>query len=160
MKKNGFHGTQVTYSLVVGISFHCSQSELALAAYNEMVQNALNVFQNMANQHVDSLQLFERIKTEQDCQLNEHLYNIARMSCPKLGLRDKALQLLWQVKASELPVSTASYDLAIGACEVARKPKFALEVYEHLVHQKFTPRRRHNHLFVFDKKLHLGISLG
>ncbi|CAK7323014.1 unnamed protein product [Dovyalis caffra] len=219
MKENGYHGTQITYSLLVSIFFRCSQSELALDAYKEMVQNALkpredtmhavigacskegkwdlalNVFQNMlnhglkpnliscnalinllgkageiklafkvfeifkslghtpdeytwnallsglhrANQHVDSLRLFERIKREQDCQLNEHLYNTVLMSCQKLGLWDKALQLLWQVEASGLPVSTASYNLAIGACEVARKPKVALEVYEHMVHQGCTP---------------------
>jgi pentatricopeptide repeat protein len=61
------------------------------------------------------------------------------MSCQKLGLWDRALQLVWQAEASGLSVSTASYNLAICACEVARKPEVALEVYEHMVHQKCPP---------------------
>ncbi|GFZ19266.1 pentatricopeptide repeat (PPR) superfamily protein [Actinidia rufa] len=48
--------------------------------------------------------------------------------------------LLWQMEeASGLPVPTASYNLVIGACEVARKPKIALQVYERMVHQKCVP---------------------
>lgn len=219
MKENDYHGTQVTYSLLVSIFVCCGRNELALEAYSEMVQNglkpredtlhavigacskkgnwdlALNIFQNMldhglkpnliacnalinllgkageiklafkvfkilkslghtpdeytwnallsglyrANQHVDALQLFERLKREQNSLLNEHLYNTALMSCQKLGLWDRALQLVWQAEASGLSVSTASYNLAIGACEVARKPEVALEVYEHMVHQKCPP---------------------
>ncbi|KDP27211.1 hypothetical protein JCGZ_19910 [Jatropha curcas] len=92
-----------------------------------------------ANQFADALQLFESIKRERSSQINEHLYNTALMSCQKLGLWDKALQLLWQLEASELPISTTSYNLVIGACEIARKPKVALQVYEHMVHQKCTP---------------------
>ncbi|KAJ6421583.1 hypothetical protein OIU84_028871 [Salix udensis] len=219
MKENDYHGTQVTYSLLVSIFVRCGRNELAIEAYSEMVQNglkpredtmhaaigacskkgnrdlALNIFQNMldhglkpnliacnalinllgkageiklafkvfkilkslghtpdeytwnallsglyrAKQHVYVLQLFERIKREQKSQLNEHLYNTALMSCQKLGLWDRALQLVWQVEASGLSVSTASYNLVIGACEVAKKPKVALEVYEHMVHRKCPP---------------------
>ena len=61
------------------------------------------------------------------------------MSCQKLGLWDKALQLLWQMEASGFPVPNASYNLVIGTCEVARKPKIALQVYEHMVHLKCAP---------------------
>ncbi|KAF2283593.1 hypothetical protein GH714_012116 [Hevea brasiliensis] len=92
-----------------------------------------------ANRLADALQLFESIKREQSSQINEHWYNTALMSCQKLGLWDKALQLLWQLEASELSVSTTSYNLVIGACEIARKPKVALQVYEHMVHQNCTP---------------------
>ncbi|KAJ9147558.1 hypothetical protein P3X46_029707 [Hevea brasiliensis] len=92
-----------------------------------------------ANRLADALQLFESIKREKSSQINEHLYNTALMSCQKLGLWDKALQLLWQLEASELSVSTTSYNLVIGACEIARKPKVALQVYEHMVHQNCTP---------------------
>ncbi|EEF36269.1 pentatricopeptide repeat-containing protein, putative [Ricinus communis] len=80
-----------------------------------------------ANQPVDALQLFESIKRGQSSQINEHLYNTALMSCQKVGLWDKALQLLWQLESSGLPVSTTSYNLVIGACETARKPKVALQ---------------------------------
>lgn len=219
MKEDGLIGTRVTYSLLVCIFVRCSQNELALDAYNEMIQNglepgddvmqavissctregkwdlALNLFENMfncrlkpnliscnalinclgkagevklafkvhgiikilghtpdvytwnglltalykANQHADTLQLFRSIKTEQSSELNVHLYNTALMSCQKLGLWENSLQLLWQMEASELPVSTSSYNIVIGACEIGRKPKIALQVYEHMVHQKCTP---------------------
>ncbi|KAK3182723.1 hypothetical protein Dsin_030009 [Dipteronia sinensis] len=92
-----------------------------------------------ANQHADALRLFESLKRDQNSQLNIQLYNTALMSCQKLGLWEKALQLLWQMGASGLLVSTPSYNLVISACEVARKPKVALQVYEHMVHQKCTP---------------------
>ncbi|KAK9197483.1 hypothetical protein WN943_005621 [Citrus x changshan-huyou] len=219
MKEDGLIGTRVTYSLLVCIFARCSQNELALDAYNEMIQNglepgddvtqavigsctregkwdlALNLFENMlngrlkpnliscnalinslgkagevklafkvhgiikilghtpdvytwnglltalykANQHADALQLFESIKTEQSSELNVHLYNTALMACQKLGLWEKSLQLLWQMETSELPVSTSSYNIVIHACEIARKPKIALQVYEHMVHRKCTP---------------------
>ncbi|XP_065855820.1 pentatricopeptide repeat-containing protein At3g29290 [Euphorbia lathyris] len=92
-----------------------------------------------ANQYADAIQLFENIRREQSSQINEHLYNTALMSCQKLGLWDKAVQLLWQLEASELTVSTTSYNLVIGACEVARKPKVALQVYEHMAEQQCAP---------------------
>ncbi|WCJ25632.1 Pentatricopeptide repeat (PPR) superfamily protein [Euphorbia peplus] len=92
-----------------------------------------------ANQYADAIQLFENIRREQISQINEHLYNTALMSCQKLGSWDKAVQLLWQLEASELTVSTTSYNLVIGACEVGRKPKVALQVYEHMAEQQCTP---------------------
>ena len=91
-----------------------------------------------ANQHADVLHLFERIR-EKSSLVNVHLYNTALMSCQKLGSWDRALQLLWQMEASGLLVSTASYNLVIGACETARKPKVALQVYDHMIHQKCVP---------------------
>lgn len=219
IKENGHTGTRVTYCLLVSIFVRCGEHELALDAYNEMIENkfepgidtmqamvgacskegnwdlALNIFQNMldsglkpnaiafnalinslgkaaevelafrvynimksmghspdpytwkallnalyrANRHDDAIKLFESIKRSQRSQLNSHLYNMALMSCSKLGLWDKSLQLLWQLEASELSVSTASYNLVISACEMARKPEVALQVYEHMVHQKCTP---------------------
>ncbi|KAJ4849075.1 hypothetical protein Tsubulata_038303 [Turnera subulata] len=92
-----------------------------------------------ANKHAEALQLFESLNREHNSQLNERLYNSALMSCRKLGLWDNALQVLWQFEASGQPVPTASYNLVIGACKVARKPEVALQVYEHMVHQKCTP---------------------
>ncbi|KAE8659491.1 Pentatricopeptide repeat-containing protein [Hibiscus syriacus] len=91
-----------------------------------------------ANQHADALHLFERIR-QQNSPANLHLYNTALMCCQKLGSWDKALQLLWQLEASGLSVSTTSYNLVIGACETARKPKVALQVYDHMIHQKCVP---------------------
>ncbi|KAF6171726.1 hypothetical protein GIB67_007247 [Kingdonia uniflora] len=91
------------------------------------------------NRYSDAIRLFESIKRERSCQLNAHLYNTALMSCQRLSLWDRALQLLWQMEASELSVSAESYNLVISACETARKPKVALEVYEHMVHSKCSP---------------------
>ncbi|KAK4572588.1 hypothetical protein RGQ29_030848 [Quercus rubra] len=217
MKANGCCPTRVTYCLLISNFVHCSQNELALDAYSEMVQNgfepgndtkqaiisvctkegkwnlALSVFQDMlkgglkpnliacnalinslakagevklafevydittslghspdaytwnallgalynADRHDDVLQLFDSIKRDQG--LNLHLYNTALMSCSKLGSWDRALQLLWQMEAFGLSIPAASYNLVISACEIARKPKVALQVYEHMVHQKCDP---------------------
>ncbi|OVA00751.1 Pentatricopeptide repeat [Macleaya cordata] len=219
LKENGHQGTTVTYGLLISIFIRCGQSELALDAYSEMIENrleptedmmqaiisastkegnwslALSVFKSMlnsglspnsiaynslinslgkageiklafwvfdlmqssghkpdeytwnallsslyrGNRYSDAIRLFESIKREQKSQLNSHLYNTALMSCQRLGLWDRSLQLLWQMEASGLAVSTASYNLVIDACEVARKPKIALQVYEHMVHKNCTP---------------------
>ncbi|PON82132.1 Tetratricopeptide-like helical domain containing protein [Trema orientale] len=92
-----------------------------------------------ANRHDDALQLFENIQQEQDSQLNLHLYNVALMACSKLGLWERALQFLWQMETNGMSVSTASYNLVIRACETARKPDVAVQVYDHMVHQKCIP---------------------
>jgi pentatricopeptide repeat protein len=92
-----------------------------------------------ADRHDDALHLFESIKRDQGSLLNLHLYNTALMSCSKLGSWDRALQLLWQMEAGGLSVPSASYNLVISACEIARKPEVALQVYEHMVHRKCNP---------------------
>ncbi|OIT33017.1 PREDICTED: pentatricopeptide repeat-containing protein At3g29290 isoform X1 [Nicotiana attenuata] len=94
---------------------------------------------NRANRYSEALQLFERIRNLQSVILNVHIYNTILTSCHRLGLWDKAVQILWQMEASEIPVSTASYNQVIGACEVARRPKVALQVYYRMVRQKHSP---------------------
>ncbi|KAK4367586.1 hypothetical protein RND71_011378 [Anisodus tanguticus] len=94
---------------------------------------------NRANRYCDAIQLFERIRNIQSFILNMHIYNTVLTSCHRLGLWDKAIQVLWEMEASELPVSTASYNQVIGACEVARRPKVALQVYYRMVRQKHSP---------------------
>ncbi|XP_060191441.1 pentatricopeptide repeat-containing protein At3g29290 isoform X2 [Lycium barbarum] len=94
---------------------------------------------NRATRYCDALQLFERIRNIQSVVLNVHIFDTVLTSCHKLGLWDKAIQVLWQMEASELPVSTASYNQVIGACEVARRPKVALQVYYRMVRQKHSP---------------------
>ncbi|KAL2459925.1 Pentatricopeptide repeat-containing protein [Abeliophyllum distichum] len=167
---NGHVGTLVTYRLLVCIFVRCSQHELALDAYQEMVRNQLSptgkvelafkvfaVLKSLghaphaytwnallcalyrANRHADVLRLFDSIRRDHDSVLNLHIYNTALMSCQRLALWDRALQLLWQMEAVGFSISTASYNLAIGACETARKPKVALQVFEHMVHQKQSP---------------------
>ena len=219
MKANGCAGTEVTYQLLVNSFVRCSQSELALYAYYEMIQNgfepdsntlnaiisvyakegkwdaASSVFQNMlkgglkpntiacnalintlgragelklafqvydtmkslghkpdaytfnallsslnkANRHQEALQLFEMIERNDASQFNIYLYNTVLMSCSKLRLWDRSLEILWQMEASGLSDLTVTYNLVIRACELARKPTIALQVYEHMVHQKCIP---------------------
>ncbi|XP_027188889.1 pentatricopeptide repeat-containing protein At3g29290 isoform X2 [Cicer arietinum] len=219
MKANGCAATLVTYQLLISSFVHCNQSELALYAYHDMVQNgfepnnnilnsvicvcakdgkwddALSVFQKMlmsdlkpnlvacnvlinslgrvgelklafqvyntmkslsvkpdaytynsllsslnkANRHGEALQLYDWIERNQMSEFNKHLYNTALMSCSKLRLWDKALEILWQMEASGLSDLTVSYNLVIRTCELARKPTIAWEVYEHMVHQKCSP---------------------
>ncbi|PHT91926.1 Pentatricopeptide repeat-containing protein [Capsicum annuum] len=94
---------------------------------------------NRANRYSDAIQLFERIRNHQSVSLNVHIYDTVLTSCHRLGLWDKAIQILWQMETSEIPVSTASYNQVIGACEVARRPKVALQVYYRMVRQKHSP---------------------
>lgn len=101
--------------------------------------NALLCALYRANRHADVLRLFDSIRREHNSVLNLHIYNTALMSCQRLALWDRALQLLWQMEAFGFSISTASYNLVIGACEAARKPKIALQVYEHMVQQKHSP---------------------
>ncbi|KAF3443978.1 hypothetical protein FNV43_RR13668 [Rhamnella rubrinervis] len=219
MKANGHDGTQITYCLLISSFVRSGQNELALDAFNEMVENkfeldndtmqavigacikegkwnlALSIFQRMlssglkpnaivcnalinslgkagedtlafkvyetmkslghspdaytwnallsalyrASRYDDALHLLESIKRDHESQLNFHLYNVALMSCSKLGLWDRAVQLLWEMEASGMSISAASYNHVISACEMARKPCIALQVHEHMVHQKCTP---------------------
>ncbi|KAK6129303.1 hypothetical protein DH2020_037012 [Rehmannia glutinosa] len=101
--------------------------------------NALIGALNRANRHADALRLFESVRKDHKSVLNLHIYNTCLMSCQRLGLWDRAMKLLWEMEVSGFPVSVTSYNLVIGACEVARKPKVALQVYEHMVQQKQSP---------------------
>ncbi|KAK1356429.1 Pentatricopeptide repeat-containing protein [Heracleum sosnowskyi] len=219
LKDNGHAGTVVTYRLLVCIFARCSQNELALDAYREMIQNsveptddvmqavigacskegewdmALSVFHNMLNrrmkpnavacnalinslgkankansalevygimkslehvpdaytwnailgalyradEHADVLRIFENLQAARNSEISLHMYNTALMSCKRLGSWDRALQLLWQIECSSLPISTVSYNLVIGTCEVARRPEIALQVYGRMLHQHHTP---------------------
>ncbi|CAI8596261.1 unnamed protein product [Vicia faba] len=219
MKENECARTLVTYRLLVSSFVHCNQSELALYAYHEMVQNrfepnsnilnsivcvcakegrwddALSFFQKMltgdfkpnlvacnalinslgragelkrafqvyntmdslslkpdaytynalmsslnkANKHGEALRLYKQIERSQMLEFNKHLYNTALVSCSKLKLWDRAVELLWQMEASGLSDLTVSYNLVIRTCELASKPKIAWQVYEHMIHQKCSP---------------------
>lgn len=92
-----------------------------------------------SNQHADALRLFESIRKEHKSVLNLHIYNTGLMCCQRLGLWDRALQLLWQMETNGLHVSVMSYNLVISACESARKPKIALQVYERMVQRTISP---------------------
>lgn len=217
--ENSLSGTLMTYDLLVSTFVQCGQSELAIASYQEMLQNGLDpsedimkaiiasctkegkwefalatfrrmlsagmkpniiLFNSMINSlgkagedelafriyHLltssglkpdqytwsallsalyrsgrcwDALELFQGIKAKHSSLLNSHLYNIALMSCERLGQWEHALQLLWMMEKSGLQMSVVSYNHVIRACEVATKPKVALKVYQRMTHQRSSP---------------------
>jgi len=92
-----------------------------------------------ANQYANALQLFDSIRKDFSFEPNIHLYNTALMCCQRLAFWDKALQLLWKMESSGIPASASSYNIVISACEVARKPKIALQVYGHMIHKNCIP---------------------
>ncbi|XP_020211402.1 pentatricopeptide repeat-containing protein At3g29290 isoform X2 [Cajanus cajan] len=101
--------------------------------------NALLSALNKADRHHQALELFEMIEKDPTFQFNIHLYNTVLMSCSKLRLWDRAIEILWQMEASGLSDLTMSYNLVIRTCELARKPSVALQVYKHMIPQKCSP---------------------
>ncbi|KAK8586817.1 hypothetical protein V6N12_021341 [Hibiscus sabdariffa] len=148
MLNDGLKPNVVACNALINSLVKAGEIKLAFKIYDIMVSlghkpddftwNSLLGALYRANQYADALHLFERIR-QRNSLVNLHLCNTALMSCQKLGSWYKALQLLWQMEASGLSVSTTSYNLVIGACETARKPKVALQVYEHMIHQKCVP---------------------
>ncbi|KAJ0973847.1 hypothetical protein J5N97_015812 [Dioscorea zingiberensis] len=101
--------------------------------------NALLSSLYRGGRYADALRLFEGISKDQRDQLNVHLYNVALLSCQKLALWERSLQLLWQMETRGIPLSTESYNHVVSACETAKKPKVALQVYQRMIHSKCPP---------------------
>ncbi|XP_010514643.1 PREDICTED: pentatricopeptide repeat-containing protein At3g29290-like [Camelina sativa] len=106
---------------------------------DEYTWNALLTALYKANRYEDVLQLFDMVRSENLCCLNEYLYNTAMVSCQKLGYWEKAVKLLYEMEGSGLTVSTSSYNLVISACEKSRKSKVALLVYQHMAQRDCKP---------------------
>jgi pentatricopeptide repeat protein len=218
LEEHSLRGTLMTYDLLVSTFVQCAQSELAIAAYQEMLVKGLDpsedimkaiatctkegnwkfalstcnrmlsagmkpniiLLNSMINAlgkagqdelafrmyHLltssglkpdqytwsallsalyrsgrcwDALELFQGIKVKHPSFLNDHLYNIALISCERLGQWEHGLQLLWMMEKSGLKISAVSYNHVIRACEVAWKPKVALKVYRRMIHQGCSP---------------------
>lgn len=149
MLNNGIEPNLITCNALINSFGKVGKVELAFKVYNitrslghtpdAYTMNALVSALYRASRPCDALLLFDNIMREQPSQLNIHLYNNALMSCSKLGLWHRALQLLWKMETSGLSLSTASCNLVISACEVARKPEIALQVYEHMIYKNCTP---------------------
>jgi pentatricopeptide repeat protein len=219
LAENSLSGTLMTYDLLVSTFVQCGQSELAIAAYEEMLRSGLDpsedimkaivasctkegrwefalatfrkmlgagmkpniiAFNSIINSlgkagedelafrmyHLltssglepdqytwsallsalhrsgrcwDALDLFHGIKSKHPSVLNSHLYNIALMSCERLGQWEHALQLLWMMKKHGLQVSAVSYNHVIRSCEVACEPKVALKVYQRMTRERCSP---------------------
>ncbi|KAG2389909.1 Pentatricopeptide repeat-containing protein [Vigna angularis] len=127
MKENGCAGTCVTYRLLINSFVRCDQSDLAFYAYLEMVQKGFEPDNNNILNAIIGV-----------CA-KEGKWDAALMSCSKLRLWERAIEILWQMEASGLSNLTMSYNLVIRTCELARKSSIALQVYKHMVHQKCSP---------------------
>ncbi|KAK9699350.1 hypothetical protein RND81_08G168800 [Saponaria officinalis] len=101
--------------------------------------NALLVAFYRAEQYTAALQLFDSIQKDLNFRPSSYLYNTALMCCQRVRYWEKALQFLWKMEKSGITVSTESYNLVISACETARKPKIALQIYEHMTFKKCIP---------------------
>ncbi|KAL6867344.1 hypothetical protein ACP4OV_015368 [Aristida adscensionis] len=219
LAESSLSATLLTYDLLVSTFVQCGQSELAIAAYQEMLRNGLDpsedimkaiiasctkegnwefalatlsrmlsagmkpnliLFNSMINSlgkagkdelafrmyHLltksglkpdrytwsallsalyrsgrcwEALELFQGLKSKNPSMLNSHLYDIALMSCERLGQWKHALQLLWLMEKSGLQISAVSYNHVIRACEVACKPKVALKVYQRMARRGCSP---------------------
>ncbi|KAL8044153.1 hypothetical protein ABFX02_08G028500 [Erythranthe guttata] len=149
MLKSEIKPSLISCNALINSLGKAAKVELAFKVYNLMSSlgyspdaftwNALLGALNRANRPADALLLFDGIKKEYASVLNVHVYNTCLMSCRRLGLWERAMQLMWRMEASGFRVSVTSYNLVIGACEAARKPKMALEVYGHMVREKKSP---------------------
>ncbi|KAL4017491.1 hypothetical protein IC575_021044 [Cucumis melo] len=149
MLKCGLQPNSVSFNALINALGKAKEVTLAFSIYNVMKSmghspdvytwNALLGALYKANRYNDAIHLFGFVKREEKAQLNIHIYNTILMCCSKLGLWERALQILWEMEVSGLLISTTSYNIVLTACETARKPEIALQVYERMVHQKHTP---------------------
>lgn len=148
-ENDGLKPNRIACNALINTLGKAGKVKLAFKVYNIMKSlghepdaytwNALLGALNQANRYADALLLFDGIRREHNSVINLHIYNTVLVSCQKLGLWEKALRLLWEMEASGLCLSTAPYNLVIGACEAARQPKVGLQIYDHMIHQKHTP---------------------
>ncbi|KAI3976767.1 hypothetical protein MKX01_008625 [Papaver californicum] len=145
----GFSPNSVAYNSLINSLGKAGEIKLAFWVFDLMKSsdkkpdgytwNALLNALYKGGRYSDALWLFESIKMKQKSQLNSHLYNTVLMCCQRLGLWDRSVQILWQMESGGMVVSVDSYNLVIDTCEVARTPKVALQVYEHMVHKCCMP---------------------
>lgn len=148
-ENDGVKPNMIACNALINTLGKAGKVKLAFKVYNVMKSlghepdaytwNALLGALNQANQYADALLFFDGIRRQHSSVINLHIYNTVLVSCQKLGLWEKALQLLWEMEASGLCLSTAPYNLVIGACEAARQPKVGLQIYDHMIHQKHSP---------------------
>ncbi|KAL5987291.1 hypothetical protein ACLOJK_038453 [Asimina triloba] len=149
MLEQGLKPNAVVHNALINCLGQAGKIILAFKIYNLMKSSghaadgytwcALLTALYRGNRCADALVLFEAIRTEGISEVNDHLYNVALMCCQRLRLWGQSLQLLWQMEASGVPISTVSYNHVIETCEVARKPKVALQVYKHMIQEKCSP---------------------
>jgi len=149
MLSAGMKPSLILFNSIINSLGKAGQDELAFRMYHLLKKSGLKPDQYTwsallsglyrSGRCWDCLELFQGIKAKHPTLLNDHLYNIALMSCEKLGQWEHGLQLLWMMEKSGLKISVVSYNHVIGACEVASEPKVALKVYQRMIHQRCLP---------------------
>lgn len=149
MLESGIKPSVISYNSVINCLGKAGEDAFAFKVYELMKLSGLtpDVYTWSAllsalyksKRYADALRLFESFRALSVSQSYCQLYNIALMSCQRLGCWERSLQLLWQMEKSGMEMSTVSYNHAIRACETARKPEIALQVYQHMIDQKQIP---------------------
>ncbi|XP_020582170.1 pentatricopeptide repeat-containing protein At3g29290 [Phalaenopsis equestris] len=149
MLESGIKPTVITYNSVINCLGKAGKEALAFKVYEFMKLSGMKAdactWSALLNglytskRYADVLRLFESFRALSASTSYCQLYNIALMSCQRLGLWERSLQLLWQMENNGMEISTKSYNYVIRACETARKPDVALQVYQHMIDQKQTP---------------------
>ncbi|KAH9331747.1 hypothetical protein KI387_003855, partial [Taxus chinensis] len=133
----------ITYNMLIDSLGKVGEVDLAFKIYEHMqtvghsadvytAQGLLNGL-NKTGQFSRSLRLFEHMKTSNNIEMDAMIYNVALVSCHRLGLWEKALQYVWGMEKSGIKPGSSSYNLLIATCEIAGQPKVALQVFEHML---------------------------
>lgn len=139
----GTKPNKITYNTLINSLGKAREVDLAFKIYEHMqavghkadaytIRALLNCLKR-TGQFARSVSLFDSLKASRSFEMNTEIYNMALLSCQRLGLWEKALQYVWEMEKSGLKPGTLSYNILISTCEVARQPKVALQVYEHML---------------------------
>ncbi|PKA66305.1 Pentatricopeptide repeat-containing protein [Apostasia shenzhenica] len=149
MIDSGIKPSVIAYNSVINCLGKAGEADLAFKVYELMKStdqaadihtwSALLCALYRSKRYSDALKLFESIRSQQILPLNALLYYTVLMCCQKMGLWERSLQLLWQMETSGIEMSTLPYNHVIHACESARRPEVALQVYQHMRDQKREP---------------------
>lgn len=145
----GTKPNKITYNTLINSLGKAREVDLAFKTYEHMqavghradaytIRALLNCLKR-TGQFARSISLFESIKASRNLKIDTEIYNMALMSCQRLGLWEKALQYVWEMEKSGVKPGILSYNILISTCEVARQPKVALQVYEHMLCVDCTP---------------------
>ncbi|KAK4803519.1 hypothetical protein SAY86_003336 [Trapa natans] len=153
MKENGHKGTEITYSLLISIFVRCSQNELALQAYQEMVQGGLrpgsDVQQAVIRASVKegkwewALDVFDTM-LGYDQRPNLVTCNALLNSIGKVGEVEQAFKFYGIMKSLGLEPDGFTLNALIGALYRADRPADALRLFDSILREKgFHPNLHH-----------------
>ncbi|GLJ18733.1 hypothetical protein SUGI_0334300 [Cryptomeria japonica] len=133
----------ITYNTLINCLGKAGEVDLAFKIYEHMqaVGHSADVYTaqallnglNKTGQFARSLSFFEHMKTSNNFEMDAWIYNVALVSCHRLGLWEKSLQYIWEMEKSGIKPGSSSYNLLIATCEIAGRPKVALQVFEHML---------------------------